>query len=176
MSMGGGSSGVSPIRRSSRPQASTSTPAPAAQEFQQAEPADLELPIYVSVGGGLSNQRIVKKLPGEVGGAAAYDATLQTIVKYVISPDVATADLEVTVAEAVKDRLEMPDCRLLINNQAGFGQPYNLGREHLEDKLQTYLVQKEQRTGNGPVKINISDIAVVTHDEGGYRTLDYRVR
>jgi len=94
---------------------------------------------------------------------------LQKIVKYMISPEIAVTPEEQNVADNVRQRIELPDCRLLINNVAGLGTPYNLGKEHLQDKLGDYLVKKEQRTqGSGTVEVNFSDISIVTHDEGGY--------
>jgi hypothetical protein len=182
MSMGGGSDGVRPVRRSSyTPRMGTgsgsddNTPDVPNSNYEPTEPADESLPTYVGVGGGLSNRRVVKKLPQDLQGETPYESSLVKIIKYVISPDVATSDADQTVVEDVRERVEMPDCRLLINNPAGLGTPYNLGREHLQDKLGDYLVQKEQTTGNGTVKVNFCDIAIVTHDEGGYRGLENRL-
>lgn len=173
--MGGGSSGVTPVRRSSyRPRMGTASepeeaaPAPTPQaDVPQAEPADPELPTYVGVGGGLSNRRIVTKLPQDLYDSTPGECDLRQIIKYVISPEVATSDADQTVVDDVKQRLDMPDSRLLINNPPGLGERYNLGIEHLEDKLGDYLIKKTQRTGNGSVDVNYCDIAVVTHDEGG---------
>lgn len=192
MSMGGGSSGVTPVRSSSRPSVSTGSgympPARAAEPEEQApaaayqrpaaEAADPELPTYVGVGGGLSNRRIVTKLPQELNGQTPGENSLVQIIKYAISPEVATSDADQTVVEDVRERIELPDCRLLINNPAGLGQAYNLGKEHLQDRLAGYLVQKAQRTGTGEVKVNFCDIAVVTHDEGGHMPvgIDYLCR
>lgn len=192
MSMGPSSGSVRPVRRSSyTPRVSTSTEEGAAataertapteevhQEYQAA-PANPELPTYVAVGGGLSNRRIVTKLPQDLQGETPAESILVKIVKYVISPEVATSDSDRTIVEDVRERIEMPDSRLLINNPPGLGQSYNLGREHLQDKLGLYLVAKAQRTGSGDVSVNFADIAIVTHDEGGhskhYRALEERI-
>jgi hypothetical protein len=180
MSMGGGSDGVTPIRRSSYRPIDTSesaTPEPAAPSPRPAaEEADPALPTYVAVGGGLSNRRIVTKLPTDFGGESPYESTLQKVVKYVISPEVATSPADAAVVDAVKERIELPDFRLLINNTPGLGEAYNLaGREAFPQKLEEYLVKKSQRTASGTVDVNFCDIAVVTHDEGGnkpYMTID----
>lgn len=187
MSMGPSSSDVTPVRSSSyRPRISrlsTSTPeeTPSTSEEErteqrsEAQQPDYSLPTYVGVGGGLSNRRIVAKLPQDVQGEPAAESSLVKIIKYVISPEVATSDVDRTVVEDVRQRVEMPDCRLLINNPAGLGTPYNLGKEHLQDKLGEYIVRKQQRTSTGSVEVNFCDIAVVTHDEGGYKRLEHLV-
>ena len=179
MSMGAGSSGVTPIRRSSTPRRRNATTNENSPETVQEnnslerEQPDESLPTYVGVGGGLSNRRIVAKLPQEINGNMPYNANLITIVKYVTSPDVASSDVDKMVVDDISSRIKDPDCRLLINNPPGLGTPYNLGREHLQDSLKEYLIPKEQRTGNGDVKINFCDIAIVTHDEGGmYKGLE----
>lgn len=181
MSMGSSSDDVIPVRRNTpreespgdsyRP-STNSEPPEEAQTDNVAQGMDPSNPTYVAVGGGLSQQRIVAKLPQEMYGAAPEEASLAQIVKYMISPDIATSDVDKTVVDDVKERLELPDCRLLVNNVAGLGERYNLEKRHLEDKLGQYLVTKRQQTSNGTVEVNFSDIAIVTHDEGGYQRLE----
>jgi hypothetical protein len=183
MSMGGDSGGVTPIRRSTRPTYSTDDEgssgrrsAPEVPEVR-AEPMDEALPTYVGVGGGLSNRRIITKLPQELGGERLKDTKLEQIIKYVISPEISTSDIDKLVVDAVNERIALPDCRLLINHTPGLGRGYNLGKEHIQDSLGTYLVKKNQRTSTGTIDVNFCDIAVVTHDEGGmYKGLEKKLR
>src|SRR3989338_9201631 len=114
MSMGPSSGSVRPVRRSSyTPRVSTGADegaaeaeertAPAEHEdsgssgsYRAAAPANPDLPTYVAVGGGLSNRRIVTKLPQDLQGETPAESTLVKIVKYVISPEVATSDSDRT--------------------------------------------------------------------------------
>jgi len=149
MSMGGGSDDVRPIRSyGSRPAYSTGGDEPSAAgraaETPRAEAADYSLPTYVGVGGGLSNRRIIKKMPQDLQGETPYESNLVKVIKYMISPEVAATDQDQVVEQAVRERIELSDCRLLINNPAGLEPPYNLGKEHLQDTLGTYLVKKHK--------------------------------
>ena len=173
MSMGPSSYDVTPVRRSRTPRASTEEPEGApASPAEPVREADYSLPTYVSVGGGLSNTRIVTKMPAQLGDVDTPQATLERVIKYMISSDVATSDQDRAVAEAIQERIAQPDCRVVINNYPGLGTPFNYSREHLQDPMGTYLVRKTQTTASGPKDVNFTDIAILTHDEGGYRTLD----
>lgn len=120
-------------------------------------------PILISLGGGLTPSRIVKKLPEEYE-----EKTLLEVVKYVISADNIQTNEETTIAEAIRDRMTMTDYRAIVNNR------YNYHNDRLrEDILKNYLIGDERQTEGGAVKFNKTDIAIVSHDEGGhYETLD----
>ncbi|MBT7902354.1 hypothetical protein HN587_00715 [Candidatus Woesearchaeota archaeon] len=164
-SFSGGSGGES-SRGSSRPSVPLRTSA--APPTTSSEPAlnqyDPDLPTIVALGGGLTPSRIVKKLPDEVKTGKLIDA-----VNYLIKDEVLATKEEIAVAEAVKERMQAPDYRAIIN------EFYNYHNERLQtDELSTYLQEKDRQTEAGSTKINFCDIAIVSHDEGG-RSLEERV-
>jgi len=117
-------------------------------------------------------------MPEEIEGSAPKDLSLVAIMRYMTAPELQDSDVDRTVVDAVRERMELADCRVLVNNPAGLGTPYNLGKEHLEDSLQGYLILKDQQTGSGAIQVNFCDVTIITHDEGGkqkYQTLEQRI-
>jgi len=120
-------------------------------------------PLLISLGGGLTPSRIVKKLPED------YESkTLLEVVKYMISPDNLSTNEETSIAEAVKERMNASDYRGIVNNR------FNYHNDRLRTEvLKNYLIGEERETEGGPIKFNKADLAIVSHDEGGtYQTLD----
>lgn len=120
-------------------------------------------PLLISLGGGLTPSRIVKKIPEEFE-----EKTLMEVVKYMISPDILSTNEETTIAEAVRQRMGATDYRAIINNL------YNFHNERLKtDILKDYLIGDTRSTEGGDIKFNKTDLAIVSHDEGGnYNTID----
>ncbi len=121
-------------------------------------------PLLISLGGGLTPSRIVKKIPEEFGEKTLYD-----VVKYMLATENLVSNEETTIADAVRQRMQATDYRGIINNR------FNYHNDRLKtDLLKTYLIGDERNTEGGTVKFNKADIAIVSHDEGGrkYRTLD----
>ena len=76
---------------------------------------------------------------------------------------------EMTIADAVRQRMQASDYRGIINNR------FNYRNDRLQtDLLKTYLIGDQRDTEGGPIKFNKADIAIVSHDEGGrkYYTID----
>ncbi|MBT5021231.1 hypothetical protein HOK51_04310 [Candidatus Woesearchaeota archaeon] len=118
---------------------------------------DGSLPTLVALGGGLTPSRIVKKIPDEIK-----EGKLIQVVKYLINEEVLSTEDDVTVAEAVKQRMDRADYRAIIN---AF---HNYHNDKLRtDDLSSYLQRKERQTEEGTTYINFCDIAIVSHDEGG---------
>ncbi|MFH1400816.1 MAG: hypothetical protein ABIH41_04815 [Nanoarchaeota archaeon] len=120
-------------------------------------------PILMSVGGGLTPARIVAKLPEEYA-----ERTVIEGVKYMLTPENLRTTEDTSIAEAVRSRMEQPEYRAVINGT------FNYHNERLRvDLLKAYLNPTTRQTEGGEVKLNMCDIAIVSHDEGGtYRTID----
>jgi hypothetical protein len=157
-----------PTRRSTERTSERETSRPTEQASTPQASYEAGAPILISLGGGLTPSRIVKKLPEE------YEAkTLLEVVKYMINPDNLVTTEENAIADAVRDRMRMDNYRAIINNR------YNFHNERLRtDVLQTYLNKDTRETEGGTVVFNRADMAIVSHDEGGknYITLDRLVR
>jgi hypothetical protein len=125
-------------------------------------------PLLISLGGGLTPSRIVKKIPEEFVSKTLYD-----VVKYMLDPEKMNSNEETTIADAVRQRMGASDYRGIINSR------FNYHNDKLKaDVLKTYLIGDERDTEGGPIKFNKADIAIVSHDEGGrkYYTLDKLLR
>jgi hypothetical protein len=125
-------------------------------------------PLLIALGGGLTPSRIVKKVPEEFA-----DKTLYDVVKYMLATENLVSNEETTIADAVRQRMQASDYRGIINNR------FNYHNDRLKtDLLKTYLIGDERTTEGEPVKFNRTDIAIVSHDEGGrkYRTIDKLLR
>jgi hypothetical protein len=123
---------------------------------------DYDRPTLVSVGGGLTPARIVKKVDTAYLRKPAVE-----VVNYLISDEVATTKEEKSIADAIKDRMSKPDYKAIINDT------YNFHNERLRtDLLKEYLVTKERQSESGNLKYNFTDIAIVTHEEGGTKMGD----
>lgn len=122
-----------------------------------------DAPILISLGGGLTPSRIVKKLPMEYENKSLVD-----VVKYITSGDNIATPEERTIADAIMERMRATDYRAVINNN------FNYHNDRLgSDVLKSYLVGDKRETEGGVVEFNKADIAIVSHDEGGnYKTLD----
>jgi hypothetical protein len=121
-------------------------------------------PLLISLGGGLTPSRIVKKIPEEYESKTLYD-----VVKYMLATENLVSNEEMTIADAVRQRMGATDYRGIINSK------YNYHNDRLKtDILKTYLIGDERSTEGGPIKFNKADIAIVSHDEGGrkYYTID----
>ena len=141
------------------------------EELSPVEPTDSgpAKPIYIAVGGGLSNRRIITKLAPDFCPGGPENAPIEDVIRYLTSSEVATSPADGTVVDDVNDRIGLPDCRIVINDVPGLGQSYNRGRESLGQTLGDYLVTKEQQTQGGPVEVKFADFSVLSHDEGGYK-------
>jgi hypothetical protein len=120
--------------------------------------------LLVSLGGGLTPSRIVKKIPEEFA-----ENTISDVVEYMLSPSNLTSNEEIAIADAVSQRMRATDYRGIINNK------FNYANNKLhEDILKTYLVGDERTNEQGTIKFNKADLAIVSHDEGGrkYYTID----
>jgi hypothetical protein len=120
--------------------------------------------LLVSLGGGLTPSRIVKKIPEEFA-----EKTISDVVEYMLSPSNLTSNEEIAIADAVSQRMRATDYRGIINNK------FNYANNKLhEDILKTYLVGDERTNEQGTIKFNKADLAIVSHDEGGrkYYTID----
>jgi len=114
-------------------------------------------PLLISLGGGLTPSRIVKKIPEEFGEKTLYD-----VVKYMLATENLVSNEETTIADAVRQRMQASDYRGIINSR------FNYHNDRLKtDLLKTYLIGDERNTEGGPIKFNKADIAIVSHDEGG---------
>jgi hypothetical protein len=117
----------------------------------------------------LTPDRIVYVIPVDVvEPEEGRYGTIREIVKYLISPEIATRPEDQTIVDAVKGRMEAPDYRLIINSTL------NVHNDRIDDAINNYLYQKDQEGDEGNVKFNFADIAIVTHDEGG-KGLEYRL-
>jgi hypothetical protein len=122
---------------------------------------DYDRPTLVSVGGGLTPARIVKK----VDTSYLKKPTIE-VINYLISDEVATTKEEKNIADAVRERMTKPDYRAIINDF------YNFHNERLHsDHLKEYLTTKERQSEGGTLKYNFTDIAIVTHEEGGNKKM-----
>ncbi|MGV8087388.1 MAG: hypothetical protein ACP5N1_07185 [Candidatus Woesearchaeota archaeon] len=136
---------------------SVSMPAPVSTSYDGA-------PLLISLGGGLTPSRIVKKIPEEFSEKTLYD-----VVKYMLATENLVSTEETTIADAVRQRMQASDYRGIINSR------FNYHNDRLKtDLLKTYLIGDERNTEGGPIKFNKADIAIVSHDEGGrkYYTID----
>jgi len=179
--MGGGYSSIQPVRRSSRPVLSTSSapvePIPA-QDVAVVEPAQEGLPTYISVGGGLSPSRIVRKLPDTLGSVPLGQATLGDVISYVTGTDIATSEADQLIAGNINDRLAERGSKFLINDRPELGRAFNLGIDQRTQPLDRYLVKYERNLGDGNmIEVNFADLKVVTEAEGGrYMSLERMLR
>lgn len=118
---------------------------------------DYERAILVAVGGGLTPARIVKKVD-----SAYLSKPLIEVIEYLISDEVATTKEEKNIVDAIKERMNKADYRAIINDF------YNFHNDRLHsDKLEDYIVTKEREAEGGSYKYNFTDMAIVTHEEGG---------
>jgi hypothetical protein len=126
------------------------------------------LPILISLGGGLTPARIVKKLPEEYA-----TKPLSEVVSYVLGAENITTPEEQSIAEAVRQRMGQRDYRVVINNSMNYHNE-RLGSDTLGD----YLVKDQRETESGNLAFNKVDFAIVSQDEGGRgnRTLEQMVR
>ncbi len=124
---------------------------------------DPELKTIVALGGGLTPDRIVQPVPEEVR-----DGDLTDVVKYMMGPEVATRPEDRTIVEAVQERMEKPNYRVIINSTLNFSN------DKMSRPLVQYLNQKNQEGEDGEIKFNFADIAIVSHEEGGnmYKPLE----
>ena len=122
---------------------------------------DYEKPTLVSLGGGLTPARIVKKIDMSYIRKPAID-----VVNYLISDEVATTKEEKNIADAVRERMGRSDYRAIINDH------FNYHNDRLRtDLLKDYIVVKDRETEGGTLKYNFTDIAIVTHEEGGNKKM-----
>jgi hypothetical protein len=173
-SSGGSSDYFPPISRSSgggstrrsAPAASAAPPIPqpADDQGQVAGGYDASLPIMVALGCGLTPSRIVKKLSEEMK-----EYSLKEVVKYMISPEVATEPSERAIVEGIEQRMGRPDYRIIVNRVIGWTvQPYNLHNSRLDtDKLGQYLHPKDEQFDDTTITLNYADLAIVSREEGG---------
>jgi len=118
---------------------------------------DYERATLVAIGGGLTPARIVKKVD-----AGYIKRPLIDVVNYLITDEVATTKEEKNIVDAIKERIRRSDYRVIINDF------YNFHNERLRiDTLENYLVTKEREAEGGTYKYNYTDMAIVTHEEGG---------
>jgi len=137
-----------------------STPDPNLEENvneSQESSYDSNLKTIVTLGGGLTPDRIAYVLPEEVR-----EGTLQASIDYLMSPEVAVRSEDRSIAEAVEQRMGQNGWRVIINDSL------NLGSEAMTQPLSQYLVKKESQTEDGQLEYNTSDLAIVSHDEGGF--------
>jgi hypothetical protein len=125
---------------------------------------DPALKTIVALGGGLTPDRIVYPLTEDV-----VKGNLSEVVKYLTESSVATRSEDRAIVEAIRNRMEKADYRVIIN------QTMNKHNEVMgRDTIMEYLGHKEQDAEDGKIKFNFADIAIVSHDEGG-RPLEYRL-
>ena len=126
------------------------------------ETYDPSLKTVVSLGGGLTPDRIVQPVPEEVQGKS-----INEVVQYLMDPEIATRSEDVAIVEAIEDRMQKNDYRVIINDS------HNFGNDRMADRLTPYLSIKEQQRDDGALMYNYCDIAIVSHEEGGtYSTLE----
>ncbi len=168
-SYGTGELSAAPRRRRSSPgssggggRSSRNTTPPAPTEEPEPTPTtvsanyDPDLKTVVALGGGLTPDRIVQPIPEEIR-----DQNLSHVVKYLMGDEVASRPEDRTIVDAVQERMEAPDYRIIVNDAL------NLGNERMQTPLVQYLIQKTQQGEDGELKYNFADIAIVSHDEGG---------
>ena len=154
----GGSSGSGRSARPARPRLETEAPTSPQQGI------DATLPTIISLGGGLSTMRIVKKVPEQVK-TADVTATVQYLMGEASTPE------ETAVKEQVRERMAKSDYRFIINSQ------YNLANTATTGPASTYFKTTHREVDGQRVPFNILDIAIVSHEEGGRaRTLEERLR
>ena len=126
-------------------------------EVERDASIDYERATLVAVGGGLTPARIVKKVVSDY-----ITKPLIEVVNYLISDEVATTKEEKNIVDAIQERMRQSDYRVIINDF------YNFHNERLHtDTLEDYLVTKEREAEGGAYKYNFTDLAIVTHEEGG---------
>ena len=117
---------------------------------------DRGLKTIVSLGGGLTPDRIVYPVPEDVR-----DGSLQQMVDYLVNPHVATRTEDRAIVEAVQNRMQRPGYRMILNHTM------NVGSDQLTNPAGGYLRERELDGEDGPMKFNALDIAIVSQDEGG---------
>ena len=123
---------------------------------------DATLPTIISIGGGLSTMRIVKKVPDEIK-TGEISGTVQYLLGEASTPE------EIAVKEQVRERMTKADYRLVINSQ------YNLSNTATTGPTSTYFKPTHREVDGNRVQFNILDIAIISHEEGG-RTQSEKVR
>jgi len=123
------------------------------------------LPTIMALGGGLSTSRIVKKVPDEVKVAGIGEA-----VRYLLGA--ATSPEELAVKEQVEQRMGRADYRFVINSQ------YNLHNSGATaSPVRTYFKPSTREVDGQRVQLNMVDLAIISHEEGGRaeKTLESRL-
>ncbi len=158
---------VSSAPRSIRQSYASNTPTPRLETEAPTRPnneVNTALPTIMSLGGGLSTTRIVKKVPDEVKAGGIGEA-----VRYLLGQ--ASTPEEIAVKEQVEQRMGRADYRLVINSQ------YNLSNTAATGQANTYFKPTHREVDGQRVQFNTLDLAVISHEEGGraQRTLETRL-
>lgn len=148
---------VSSAPRSIRQSYAPSAPAPrldTTAPTTSRQDVNIELPTIMSLGGGLSTSRIVKKVPDEIKAGGIEDS-----VRYLLGQ--ASTQEELAVKEQVEQRMSRADYRLVINSQ------YNLNNSAATGPTSTYFKPTTREVDGQRVQFNTVDLAVISHEEGG---------
>lgn len=148
-------SGITGERNSSETSsASSSSPTP-----DTSPGYDTSVKTIVALGGGLTPDRIVHPIPSNL-------RTINEVIGYLKSPEVAQTSDERAIVEAINSRMGRSDYMVILN------QSMNYGNSRLNDGIGSYLERKSHNLEDGTtMPFNYLDVAIVSHDEGGIKKM-----